>query len=575
MKSSNIYAADFETSYDGKKTWVWAYGIAKIGSNKMPKLGGSISDFFEYITTSKNKTIYFHNLKFDGYFILDYLMKHDFKQVERAKNDKEFSVLVDNMGAFYSLVFIFSKGNRDYKIKFLDSAKLFPDTLRNLAKSFDLPVQKGDLDYSIIRYENHKMDINEEKYLINDVVILKNCIEIALQRGMTKMTIASNALDYYKNMIKSKGADFSIIFPPIEDDVFKYLQNAYKGGCSMLKNEMANKKVKTYVYDINNMYGNILDKKMLPYGTPFYFKGKYEYDKNYPLYIQHIRCEFSIKKNKPPCIQVKNEQGFISNEWVENSLQIVDLYLTNMDLEMLLENYNVYNLKYIDGYKFAGAVGLFSEYIQHWYKIKVEGSKVDSKIAKLYNNSLYGKFGSKPDKYNAVFEIENNVVKVKEYIKTEAKTLYIPVSIFVTSYGREQILTNARKVWDKFIYCDTDSLHLTEKTDLIPVDNKKLGYFKLEESGIGKYIKQKTYIINLDKEFWKEEDGVIKKQKLCCAGLSRTLLKDDINIDDFKIGLTLPKIIAKKVEGGVALIETEHKITQPLFTEHTKSGGGF
>ena len=571
------FVADFETSVENGKTWVWCFGLAKIGSTRYPKIGGSIKEFFEVIEKGRNKRIYFHNLKFDGSFILTYLLSNGYVQVERPQKAKEFSALVDCMGITYSIKYKFERGNRDYTITFLDSAKLFPDTIKNLAKSFNFEVQKGEMDYNIVRYEHHKLTNDEEKYLVNDVVILRKVMEIAKQNNMNKMTIASNALEYYKNMLGEKELGFKEVFPPISDEEYAFIEKAYKGGCSMLKNSMRNKITRTNVYDVNNMYGNILDKAPLPFGKPVYFKGKYKKVDKYPLYIQHISCEFSIKENCPPCIQVKDNVEFIANEWVEYSLFEVDLYLTNLDLELLFENYNVYNLKYIDGYMFMSFDKLFTEYIQHWYKIKVEGNSVERKIAKLYNNSLYGKFGTKPLKENVYFKLdENGVLTRDKTITTKCKTIYLPVAAFVTAYGRHQIITNIKKVWDKFIYCDTDSIHLTEETDKIPIDQKKLGYFKLEAQGIGRYIKQKTYIINLDEKWWEtDEEGHTKKQKLVCAGLNNILLPDYLPIEDFKVGLKLDKIVARKICGGVALTTTQHEITAPIFTEHSKNGGGF
>lgn len=572
---NEIYVADFETSTKNNKTWVWVFGLSNIKSNKKPVLGGSIKEFFEKIQTCKDKKIYFHNLKFDGSFLLTYLLSNNYVQCERCQKAGEFSALIDEQGNFYNIIYIFNKNDKDYKIEFLDSAKLFPDTLRNLAITFGLPVQKGELDYEKVRYENHKLTQDEEKYIINDVVILRECINIAINRGMNKMTIGSNALQYYKDMVSKKGVTFEQVFPKLTEDEYTFIEKAYKGGCSMLKHTMRNKITPTIVYDINNMYGSILQSKPMPYGKPIYYKGKYKKDDKYNLFIQHITCEFAIKENCPPCIQIKNNPEFLSNEWVEYSLGIVDLYLTNMDMKLLFDNYNIYHLKYIDGYKFMSGTKFFCEYINYWYDIKVNGNGVDKKIAKLYNNSLYGKFGTKPLRNNVYFKLENGVLKRDKLVESKCKTIYAPVAVFTTSYGREMIISAAKKTWDKFIYCDTDSLHLTSEVNNIDIDNKKLGYFKLEEKGIGKYLKQKTYIIDLNKEYWEiNEFGELKTQKIVCAGLNKMLLPKRIELKDFNIGIKLKKIVAKKIKGGVTLTTTEHEITAPIFSEHTKNGGG-
>ena len=109
------------------------------------------------------------------------------------------------------------------------------------------------------------------------------------------------------------------------------------------------------------------DKK-LPFGEPIFFNGEYKEDKIYPLYIQMITCSFEIKENKIPTIQIKNNKLFFrSNEYLKNSNnEIVCLVLTNIDLKLFLEHYNVYNLKYECGWKFKAINGIFKNYIDKW-----------------------------------------------------------------------------------------------------------------------------------------------------------------------------------------------------------------
>ena len=107
-----------------------------------------------------------------------------------------------------------------------------------------------------------------------------------------------------------------------------------------------------------------------------------------------ITCAFKIKKNKIPTIQIKNSISFIANEYLESTNNdIVCLVLTNIDLKLFLEQYDVYNLEYECGWKFKGIQGIFTEYISKWIKVKNEatlsGNKPLRSIAKLLLNSLY------------------------------------------------------------------------------------------------------------------------------------------------------------------------------------------
>ncbi len=91
-------------------------------------------------------------------------------------------------------------------------------------------------------------------------------------------------------------------------------------------------------------------------GEPVFFEGQYKDDKVYPLYIQMISCSFELKKNKIPTIQIKgNKLYFRENEYLSTSgNEIVCLVLTNVDLKLFLEQYEVRDLEYISGWKFKG-----------------------------------------------------------------------------------------------------------------------------------------------------------------------------------------------------------------------------
>ena len=135
------------------------------------------------------------------------------------------------------------------------------------------------------------------------------------------------------------------------------------------------------------------------FGEPIFFNGKYQDDKVYSLFIQMITCSFEIKENKIPTIQLKNNMSFKANEYLESSNnEIVCLVLTNVDLKLFLEQYNVYELEYVCGWKFKGINGIFEKYIDKWIKRKneatISGNKGQRTLAKLMLNSLYGKFAT-------------------------------------------------------------------------------------------------------------------------------------------------------------------------------------
>lgn len=151
MNVGLCWAADFETTTDIKDCRVWAYSLCNVADNEFI-YGNSIDDFFEWCKAGKkNYNLYFHNLSFDGEYILSYLFKHNYTFIEdpKEKQDFTFTTLIDDMGKFYKIEVYFKvKGHHIKKVTFLDSLKIFPNfSVDRIAKSFGLPISKLKIDY--------------------------------------------------------------------------------------------------------------------------------------------------------------------------------------------------------------------------------------------------------------------------------------------------------------------------------------------------------------------------------------------------------------------------------------------
>lgn len=229
------------------------------------------------------------------------------------------------------------------------------------------------------------------------------------------------------------------------------------------------------------------------YGEPLFFNGKYENDKVYHLYIQMITCSFKLKKNKIPTIQIKNSMSFISNEYLRSSNnEIVCLVLTNVDLKLFFEQYDVYDLEYVCGWKFKGMNGIFETYINKWITRKNEatlsGNKGQRTLAKLMLNSLYGKFATSLEVQSKIpFLGEDGVIHYSLTEKEEKDGLYLPIACFITAYAREKTIRTSQAIMDYslekygkdlYVYSDTDSIHtmlsLEELTKFCDIDDVKL-----------------------------------------------------------------------------------------------------
>ena len=566
-----IYVADFETSHEqieGKEyAWVWCAGYQRLftESNGL-HIFGNIKDFIDGLLQNETKKVYFHNLKFDGQFLLNYFLFHKYVYNEELNKDKQMMYIIDQMGTFYSLTVTFK--NKQGKIRrctFIDSLKLYPYSLKVLAKQMKMDEGKGELDYEKVRYVNHKLTADERDYFRRDIKILKIAMENAYTKGIKKMTIGANALEEFKNSIElpfKKGKYvFQILFPELSKEIDTYLRNAYKGGFCYCMPNKANKVLPVHSYDINSMYPAQLRTQPMPYGQPKHFTGKWKAKPNY-VSVQHIKARFFIKPKKLPTIQLKHTRIFLDNEWIENSPEKMDLYLTNIDMDLFFENYDVRDITYIDGYEFKSKVGLFTQYIDKWAKIKKETKDEGERLfSKLFLNNIYGKFGTNPKRVSARYVLEDGIVKHSGNVESETKPIYLPIAIFTTSYARAFLIRHAQNNYDIFEYADTDSLHLEKPTTNLPIHDSELGYFKYEYYGKAKHIKQKTYITFIEKEMkfgkWKD----VNEYKITCAGLNRDLIDhSSINFDNFKLGATFPKLISRRAIGGIYLSKEEHTL---------------
>ena len=584
FESMRKFTADFETNVDENDCRVWAYAICEVDDPSNFMYGNNIDDFINWCANKKeNYLIWFHNLKYDGEYIISYLLHNGYECIKDKKDrhDKSFTCLISDMGQWYSIEIFFDTKNKKHinKVTIYDSLKILNFSVEQIAKDFNLPIQKLTIDYKEKREIGHVLTEQEINYIRNDVEIMARALAIMFQEDLTKMTIGSDALSNYKKINKN----FNKYFPTLPFEIDKDIRRSYKGGFTYLNDIYKGAETGAgIVFDKNSMYPAKMMYEKMPFGDPIFFDGKYEEDMLYPLYVQTLSCIFELKDGMLPTIQIKNNLSFIPNEYVKSSDgDIVTLTLTNIDLEMFLEHYNVYELEYHSGWKFRAIKGLFTEYIDYWTDKKIQAKKDNNgamyRISKLMLNSLYGKYGLNPIvRSNFPYLDDDGVVKYGMYESEIRDSIYLPIATFITSYARRDIIESSQKIRDYsmkkygkdlYVYSDTDSIHclLDEEKDIdelkqiLEIDDYKLGAWKLESKfKKGKYLRQKCYI----------ELDYNEKLNVTVAGLPKKI-GDLITFDNFKVGFTTEnidtnddrkKLTYKHVKGGVLLVETDFTI---------------
>lgn len=573
------FTADFETTTNKEDCRVWAFALCEIGNPDNFLYGNSMEDFISWCADPKhNDVLYFHNLKFDGEYIIHYLLSHGFTYIKdkKEKDDNTFTTLITDMGQFYSIEIYFEVKNSRHlnKIKILDSLKILNFSVDQIAKDFNLPIRKLSIDYKAERPKGHVLTTEEIDYIRNDVEIMSRALNIMFDEGLTKMTIGSDALADYKSMCPN----FKKFFPVLPPEIDKDIRASYKGGFTYLNPIYKEKETGSgIVFDVNSMYPARMVYDLLPYGEAVFFEGKYQPDPLHPLYVQQLTCNFELKKGKVPSIQIKHNILFVSNEYVTSSNNCeTTLTLTSVDLKLFFENYDVTDITWGNGWKFKAMNGLFTDYINKWTEKKIQAKKDGNsalyRISKLMLNSTYGKFGLNGNCRKKHPILVDGVVKYEMGELETRKTIYIPVATFITSYARAYIIRSWQKIrdysmnkygFDAVVYADTDSLHcLLSPEDVedlgktLEIDDYKLGAWKLESTfSRGKYLRQKCYI---------EQNN--DSLNVTVAGFPKRLSKY-VTFENFKIGFTTegmkidnPKLTYQHVNGGVLLVETDFSI---------------
>lgn len=618
-----MLACDFETTvYKGQDhTEVWSSAFVEIGHDNDAIVKCSIDETLEYWNKAYKgmKLIcYYHNLKFDGSFWVDYLLRHGYTWTSETDAEKrsehEFTTLISDMGMWYTLTFQF----KEIQIELRDSLKLLPFTLKECGKAFQTKHQKLEMKYEGYRYSGCYISPKEQEYIINDVYVLKEALEFMFSQGHKKLTIGSCCMGEFK---KEYGRDrFKEFFPDLTkielcENIYgaknadEYIRKSYHGGWCYVVPEKTNKAFKTGVTaDVNSLYPSMMHSESgnyYPVGKPDFWVGNYipekAKSKNHYYFIT-FNCAFRIKYNFLPFIQIKGSGYYKATEmltdsrpsihghkvgsiYLEDEKRTIDdhvtLTMTQTDYSLFLEHYDVFDLKILHGCYFWNELGIFDEYINKYKKLKIESAKNGNKalktLSKLFLNNCYGKFATSDDSsYQVPFlDPETNSVKFRTVCEYNKKAGYIAIGSAITSYARNFTIRSAQQNYygaheHGFIYADTDSIHC----DLLPSQIKGIRVhptdfccWKLESTwDKGIFLRQKTYIEHVIQEDLNKVDKPYYNVK--CAGMPDVCknkfinhLENGGNLADFKQGLEISgKLRPRHIQGGVILEETTYKI---------------
>ena len=586
--------------YDGRQVYVSAdekdeHTNIAFGCYYMKHFDNFLLYLLDHYDSEKVKIkCYFHNLKFDFEFFRRYLIENVQLQDVTGIKPKEFKnvnnaimYLINDMGGIYSVTIKIN----GLQIKFVDSFKLLPFKLAKLTKEFKISDEK--VDYNIVN-DCFLTDTNA-KYIENDVKGLYEVIKIFREiTNSTKDTIASCAYENFwehfakipKNLNYKEAKKYSDgvkekYFPTLTLDEDNFFRKAYKGAFCYVNERIKGKVIKAVgdVYDVNSLYPYIMDsKKLLPIGRPS--KTVIPAWKNH-LTFYKLNVKATIKPNAVPSIFAK---GFLAVKTKALYIHDIDTFkdekpfvFTDCDLRLLQKCYDVEEMEILEQYYFEAveAKSLFGEYIKYFKQMKINHSKEKDAfyfIAKLFQNSLYGKFGASYFFSTLKYNVDKDAVKIYIEDVTDRENnepteqTYVPLASYITAHAREYIINLILKNPEAFLYCDTDSIHMLHvEHNHLPIHNSEYGYLKNEfcfTEAI--YVRQKTYI---------EIGHELNSDKIVCSvgfcgltgdaqkELASMILKGEIQLQDITNNFEIDgKRQLKRIWGGYIIVNSTFKI---------------
>lgn len=539
---SNARCADFETTTNPLDCRVWSWGSMAVNDYEDYEVGLGVGAYVAYLISAPNVT-FFHNLAFDGLFIIDHILKTGYKWVADKPGKGEFSTVISNMNKFYSITIVSKDG---VKAELRDSLKKIPLPVRDVPKAFNLESVKGEIDYEAERPIGYLPTEDEWKYLYNDIYIMAQAMRVVIASGMTKLTVGADSLAEFKSL---HGKGFTRTFPTLSKTVDDDIRAAYRGGIAMPAKQWTRKRTGPgIVIDKNSMYPWVMRTKSLPYGRPWWSETE---DEMADLYTVSLTFTAKLKKGHLPCIQLKRSLQFNGNEFLEEVNEPTTVTITSIDLELWMTQYDL-KIYAISGYwNFKAMDGLFNDYIDKWMAVKANSTGGARTIAKLHLNSLYGKFAKNTDVTGKrPYLDENGTVQLTMCDHEESNPVYTAMGAFITAYARQDLINSAQANYDRFLYCDTDSLHLRgrDEPDLY-LHPTELGAWKVEHDGQpfddAVFLRAKQYC----ERFGDHDDVHI-------AGLPAEIAAK-VRLEDMLTPRTWDgKLVPKRVPGGVVLSNT-------------------
>lgn len=536
----NYFTYDLECYLDEQNSFVpYQFGIYNPDINYKSFYGHNcVIDALKFILNSNYNTsnviFYAHNAgKFDALFLI--------KVLTTQFNIDKISTLKDKNNA----IFFFEFSYNGYNFKFKDSFKILPFGLHRLLTDFNINVNGlvGKLPF------NHSwMNKNRVFYSgptpdwltsidLSTIYVIKDGIFYIERYCYHYNKIDCVALhkliyEFYFQLVKDFNIDFSycITLPQLSMEVFRtiflkgnkvirllsnrhynFFLDAYKGANVSVYKPYGEK---LYAYDVNSLYPYCMLKDM-PVGTPRPYNIENGLNSFFGIAYAKVSCPNTLKI---PVLPLKTKINGVEKLIFPTGTFNGTFFSEELKYAAQLG----YKITLLKAYSFQRDKNLFKDYVDLFYNKKSNGKGAVKATAKLFLNSLYGRFAMQKDfDFNLITQsnqIKNQIINVftninpiplsfksvlfsfnlapSETLKKSDPILYdlltkhyltqcetrignIAIAAAITAYARCEIDKYKRLSGLTCYYSDTDCVHLNGPLPKHMIGNE-LGMMKNE-----------------------------------------------------------------------------------------------
>ena len=530
-KNHRVFAFDVESHNDDEsiakqETSIWLYSFidensrmddeASYGYTMEQFLGRLERESRNFVKGKKqcpNLYVAVYNLSFEWSFILPAILKAGFvwkADIAEGDEGKSYNSISNiSCASVWEATLHFGKGHG--VIRFRDISKIYAGGLRNVAKHFNLPTQKGDIDYKINRLHGWQVTKAEKEYCFKDTRILIDiCIRMQ-KEGDTLFFKSLSAASYAVATMIRRGwpntftpmKEFRKSYPNLTKEEDDFIRKGTGGGICYATPLWQFKQTPRLIHiDMHQAHPTSAYLNYFPKGKGTYFKGRPPKGK---ISICHIRISY-VRAYLHSVISL------IGNPFAFDE----ELYVWTIEIPTMMKCYKDLEIEYIDGYAYEVARLPWRSFYKENYDMrrvaKKKGDGLESARRKLLNNASYGKLlehahSEEFENINLPNGVITSIKHQRDIELDEAKYTYLPIGSCIPAYTRVRLVETALKFgWENIVYFDTDSIFVVDTPEtraVIKTINMEdeLGGWGLENDVVkGQFTAPKRYKIVEDDE---------------------------------------------------------------------------